>query len=66
MSGTLPAFDKITADNQGAAVIVPGCILIAVNIVFVSIRIGSIFKLKRAFGIDDGFLIAAVVRLNLQ
>jgi hypothetical protein len=66
MSGSLPAFDKITADNQGPAVVVSACILIVVNIFFVSIRVGSTFKLKRTFGIDDGLLVMAVVRSNLQ
>ena len=61
MSATLPALHAITPDNQGPAVLVTAYIFIVIIIVFAATRLGSMFHLKRQIGLDDAFLVLAVV-----
>jgi hypothetical protein len=64
MSATLPALDPITPDNQGPAVILTAYLFIVIVIAFAIARVGSTFQMKRQFGLDDAFLVIAVVNIQ--
>ena len=60
-STLLPPLLSISAENQGAAVVATGYVLIVVTILAVTIRIATTFSLKRGVGFDDAFLFLATV-----
>lgn len=54
----------MSPNDHGAAVVVTGYMLIVVNILVVTIRIGTTYTLKGGPGLDHVFLVLALVGLT--
>lgn len=63
MSGTLPPLQQLSPDNAGPIVVVVAYTLLSVTILFTTIRVITCHTLKRGFGVDDGYIVLAAVRL---
>lgn len=61
-----PAFQQLTADNRGPAVIVASYIFLVISVIVVLTRLVTRFKVGRKFAVDDHLAFASTVVVIAQ